>query len=199
MSTRDEQKRENRLKIINAYIELLGGKDIRQVTVADICRQADVARKTLYSHFASKEAILDEVSQRVMFTGAIRAFDPGRRPEASMAERLDDTFGRLSLPFSAYQGKKIEAFVQLMQNLTMHLSTYSGLYREYHRAAHRYFDDCLTREDTRKDFNAAFVADLAVNASVGIILSWVNDRDYPAGQRMEGLKRHIGSLILLSA
>ncbi|WP_372759921.1 TetR/AcrR family transcriptional regulator, partial [Litorivivens sp.] len=89
MPKRSEQKRENRLRIINAYIELLGQKDLRQITVADICTQAAVARKTLYSHFASKEDILDAVSQRVMFTGAIRAFRPEARAGETTLARLE--------------------------------------------------------------------------------------------------------------
>ena len=196
MAKRDELKRKNRSKIINAYIELLGSKDLAQITVADLCQQARVARKTLYSHFASKEEILDEVSQRVMFRGAIHAFDPSRQANANTAERLDDTFRQLSLPFGAYQGRKIEVFVQLIQNLTTRMSTYSGLFGEYHKAAHRYFENCRACADTRDDFDVEFVADLAVNASVGIILSWVSDQNYPASERMAGLKQHIASLIL---
>lgn len=198
MPKRSEQKRENRLRIINAYIELLGQKDLRQITVADICTQAAVARKTLYSHFASKEDILDAVSQRVMFTGAIRAFRPEARAGETTLARLEDTFKQLGLPLATYRGQNIDVFVQLIQNMTMHLSTYSGLYGEFHKAAYDYFESCRQSDDTRHDFDVGFVADLAVNAAVGIILSWVSDQNYPAEQRMTELKQHIASLILVA-
>ncbi len=196
MATRTDQKRKNRLKIINAYLELLGQKAFRDITIADICTQASVARKTLYSHFASKDEILDAVSQRVMFEGAIRAFNPEPRKGESTRARLDSTFSEFSQPLMTYRGKKIGVVVQLIQNMTAHMSMYSGLYREFHCAAEVYFESCRQSADTRNDFDPAFVADLTVNAAVGVILSWVNDQTYPAEQRMTELKQHICSLVV---
>ena len=197
MGTRDEQKRKNRLKIINAYLVLLGQKTFREITIADICSQASVARKTLYSHFASKEEILDAVSQQVMFTGAIRAFNPEPRAGENTQVRLDSTFQQFSLPLVRYRGAKVRVVVQLIQNMTAHLPMYSGLYSEFHRAAEVYFESCRQSDDTRDDFDVGFVADLAVNAAVGIILSWVSDQAYPAERRMQELKEHIANLILV--
>lgn len=196
MATRDEQKRKNRLKIINAYLELLGKTSLQDITIANICAQAGVARKTLYSHFSSKEDILDSVSQQVMFTGAIRAFGSETEIGQDTRSRLDNTFNQFVLPLTTYRGKKIDVFVQLIHNMTARLSVYSGLYREFHQAAYRYFESCRQSEDARDDFDVSFVADLTVNAAVGIILSWVSDSDYPAEQRMFQLKEHVASLVL---
>lgn len=196
MSKREDQKQKNRLKIIEAYIELLGNMSFQQISVTDICKQAGVARKTLYRHFSSKEEILDIVSQQVMFTGAIKAFTGTLKKVTDTQNRLDETFTQLSIPLSTYQGEKIEVFVQLIQNMTMRLSAYSGKFSEYREAANHYFSECKNNSDTNDDFDVDFIADLTVNASVGIILSWVSDPDYPATQRMSELKQHIAHLIL---
>ena len=196
MSKREDQKQKNRLKIIEAYIELLGQMHFQQISVTDICKQAEVARKTLYRHFSSKEEILDLVSQQVMFTGAINAFTRTLEEVTDTQCRLDETFSQLSIPLSTYQGEKIEVFVQLIQNMTMRLSAYSGKFSEYRDAAKHYFGECKKSTDTNDEFDVDFVADLTVNASVGIILSWVSDPNYPATQRMGELKQHIARLIL---
>ena len=196
MSKREQIKKINQQKILQAYIELLGKMDYQQISVADICSQAGVARKTLYSHFSSKEEILDTVSQQVMFTGSIKAFTDTLREVQDTEKRLEQTFSQLSTPLSTYQGEKIEVFVQLIQNMTARLSAYSGKFSEFHQAAHHYFTECKKSPDTKNDFDVDFVSDLTVNAAVGIILSWVSNPDYPATQRMEGLKQHIEKLIL---
>ena len=197
MSKRDEQKRQNRLKIINAYIALLRLKSFQDISVTDICGEAGVARKTLYGHFSSKEQVLDAVSQRVMFTGAINAFTQTLELHTGTLDRLDHTFAQVSIPLTVYQGEKIEVFVQLIQNLTLRLSSYNTKFSEFHAAAHHYFADCKKNSDTRNDFDVDFVADLTVNALVGMILSWVSNQEYPAQQRIETLKQHIASLILV--
>ena len=196
MSKRDEQKRKNRLKIIDAYINLLRRMDFNKITVTDICEEAEVARKTLYSHFSSKEEILDHVSEMVMFTGSISAFTKTLQRVDGTQARLDDTFSQLCIPLSTYNGEKIEVFVQLIQNMTMRLPSYSGKFTEYRQAVCRYFIECQKSADTKDEFDVEFIADLTVNASVGIILSWVSDQTYPAKQRMDGLKEHIANLIL---
>lgn len=196
MSKREDQKQKNRQKIIQAYIELLGEMSFQQISVTDICKQAKVARKTLYGHFSSKEEILDIVSQQVMFTGAISAFTDPLKEVTGTQNRMNQTFTQLSIPLSTYQGEKIEVFVQLIQNMTMRLSAYSGKFSEYREAAFHYFNECKKDIDTNNDFDIGFIADLTVNASVGIILSWVSDPSYPATQRMQELKQHIADLIL---
>lgn len=198
MSKRDDQKQQNRLKIINAYISLLGHKSFQEITVTDICLEANVARKTLYSHFASKEEILDKVSQRVMFSGAINAFSLTLKQHKKTTDRLNETFSQVSIPLTVYNGTKIDVFIQLIQNLTMRLASYSTKLAEFHEAAYHYFNECKKSDDTKNDFDVTFIADLTVNTLVGIILSWVSDQEYPAQQRMENLKQHIANLILKS-
>tara|TARA_Y100000052_G_C2949743_1_gene86349 strand:+ start:114 stop:770 length:657 start_codon:yes stop_codon:yes gene_type:complete len=196
MTASVSRKKQTRLKIIDAYLELLGRMGFQEITVTALCQEAGVARKTLYSHFSSKEEILDSVSQRVMFTGAIAAFTNTLSEVAGTRARIDETFTQLSMPFTAYTGERMGAFIQLIQNMTMRLSSYSGKFSEFRQSAVHYFSECKKCSDTRDDFDESFIADLTVNAAVGIILSWVSDPSYPASQRMEELKNHIASLIL---
>lgn len=196
MSKREDQKQKNRQKIIQAYIELLGEMSFQQISVTDICKKANVARKTLYGHFSSKEEILDIVSQQVMFTGAVSAFTDPLKEVTGTQNRMNLTFTQLSIPLITFQGEKVEVFVQLIQNMTMRVSAYSGKFSEYREAAFHYFNECKKDTDTNDHFDVGFIADLTVNASVGIILSWVSDPSYPAKQRMQELKQHIAGLIL---
>lgn len=50
-----------RARIKEAFCELLARKSFASLTISDICRTADITVGGLYFHFASQDALLDEV------------------------------------------------------------------------------------------------------------------------------------------
>jgi AcrR family transcriptional regulator len=58
MKISQEQKAENRSKIIAAAVELIGDSGLKAATMRQIARQAGVGDATIYNYFPTKEAIL---------------------------------------------------------------------------------------------------------------------------------------------
>lgn len=56
----ERKKKETRLKIVRAAVDLFQRKGFNSTTMEEIAEEADIARKTLYNHFPVKEAIVDE-------------------------------------------------------------------------------------------------------------------------------------------
>lgn len=54
----DPRIRRTRTQLQSALVTLLESKSFSDITITDICRQADVARITFYQHYDSKEALL---------------------------------------------------------------------------------------------------------------------------------------------
>ena len=195
-SRRSERKAEIRQRIIDSYLLLLGQKHFQDITIKDICEQAQVARRTLYSYFASKEALLDEISESVMYAGTIHSFSDAIERFHNTKQRLDAAFATVGNPMEQYQGESIQVFIQLIQNLTLRISANSALLTSFHQAVFDFYQACLAADDTVEGLDVQVIADLTVNALVGIIMSWVNDQTYPAQQRINDLKQHIASVIL---
>lgn len=197
MSKREENKAQIRQRIKDACIGLLGQKSFQDMTIKDVCDAANIARKTLYSYFSSKEELLDEISQEVMFESSISSFRDVIEEFESTEQRLDTAFLRVGEPMLEYQGEEAFAvFIQLIQNLTLRISANSEQLTAFHDAAFEFFQACFEQGDCKPDLNARVIADLTVDALVGIIISWVNDQHYPAQERIENLKKHIASVIL---
>ncbi|MDR1264048.1 MAG: TetR/AcrR family transcriptional regulator [Propionibacteriaceae bacterium] len=81
--------RYTRLALRQALIETLRNKPITAVTVAELCRGADLSRGTFYLHYASPAELLEEVEDELFdrFTAPLRG-----------AEAVDDhTFGLVVL------------------------------------------------------------------------------------------------------
>ena len=61
MSTQDRRITKTRKAIYAAFLQLLNQKNFETITVQEIIDLADVGRSTFYSHYESKELLLDEL------------------------------------------------------------------------------------------------------------------------------------------
>ena len=61
MSTQDRRITKTRKSIYAACLQLLNQKNFETITVQEIIDLADVGRSTFYSHYESKELLLDEL------------------------------------------------------------------------------------------------------------------------------------------
>ena len=61
MSTQDRRITKTRKAIYDAFLQSLNQKNFETITVQEIIDLADVGRSTFYSHYESKELLLDEL------------------------------------------------------------------------------------------------------------------------------------------
>lgn len=61
MTAQDRRITKTRKAIYNAFLQLLNQKDYEAITVQEIIDLADVGRSTFYSHYESKELLIDEL------------------------------------------------------------------------------------------------------------------------------------------
>ena len=61
MTSQDRRITKTRKAIYTAFLQLLNQKDYESITVQEIIDLADVGRSTFYSHYESKELLLDEL------------------------------------------------------------------------------------------------------------------------------------------
>jgi len=66
LSKRDQNRIEQRARILNAARHLFSAQGFDEVTVADIARSAGVARATVFNYFSSKHALVDAITEEVL-------------------------------------------------------------------------------------------------------------------------------------
>ncbi len=78
---RDRKKRETRQRLIDAAATLFATTGFAETTTVDIAESADVAQRTLFRHFATKEALLygDMDDLRIALRAALES-RPGDEP-----------------------------------------------------------------------------------------------------------------------
>ncbi|MFF0310247.1 TetR/AcrR family transcriptional regulator [Streptosporangium sp. NPDC004379] len=92
-SRRERKKRQTRQLIAETAIRLFGEQGYEQTTVAQIAAAADVATKTFFNHFPSKEDVLfADARERNAVLLEVLA---GRRPGESLPDLLTRMYDRL--------------------------------------------------------------------------------------------------------
>ena len=61
----DRRVTKTRKAIYHAFLQLLNQKDYETITVQEIIDLADIGRSTFYSHYESKELLLDELCKKL--------------------------------------------------------------------------------------------------------------------------------------
>ncbi|MBE6912480.1 MAG: TetR/AcrR family transcriptional regulator [Ruminococcaceae bacterium] len=61
----DRRKRKTREAIFSAFTELLAEKDFESITVGEIIDSADIGRATFYSHFETKDSLMEALCEEL--------------------------------------------------------------------------------------------------------------------------------------
>lgn len=74
-----QKKQEKRKKLLDSSYELFVEKGISNVSIAEICQKAGIAKGTFYLYYASKEDIARALNRRISFTLMQKAYDEVNR------------------------------------------------------------------------------------------------------------------------
>ena len=92
----------------DSLLNLMGGKAYQDISVTDICREADIPRRTFYHYYESKEDVLDSLIEALMqqcFMDVM--FDFRRGPEY-----MKSSFSQVFHFWEGEKRKKLDALIQ---------------------------------------------------------------------------------------
>lgn len=91
----DLRRRRNRQALIEAAIDLFQQRGIRGAKLEDICARADVAPRTFFNHFETREHLYAAIAEQ-RARQAAEVFEAAAEDPRPVHERLTDLFGRLA-------------------------------------------------------------------------------------------------------
>jgi AcrR family transcriptional regulator len=92
LSRRERRKLEVRRRILDAAEGLFEAQGVSKTRVAEICERADVAEKTFFNHFASKQDLLRELASEALGR-LLSDIEQARKRPGTTRERLVAFFG----------------------------------------------------------------------------------------------------------
>jgi AcrR family transcriptional regulator len=179
ISRRERRKLQMRERLLAASMELFAEHGCDATSVEQICARADLARKTFYNYFPSKEHLMYVLSEQLIFDESRRQLEATRRRSDSTIEQL-----RLYLQCTADHLRKFEALERELIRQTI-----KAFAHDDERAAQRYPDlrnmfcalivEGQARGEVRTDFSAEILAQIISSAIDAVTVSWVYDDKYP--------------------
>lgn len=181
MGRRERRKQEVHDRIVAAAVNLFGRRGLDATTVDQITDAADVAQKTFFNHFATKQDLIRELAEwRVDRMHEV--LEEQRKIPGTTGEKLERIFVRYA--------DEVEELGRLARELVVEiirLSPPDGSGIESPRDMHGTFGPLLQdgREagDVRTDLDLEFLTEMTVGAFSAVMLNWVSMRDYPLRDR----------------
>lgn len=190
-SRRERRKREVQERIIEAGMELFVEQGCELTTVEQICTRADIARKTFYGYYSSKQQLVQVLSETLIY-------EETRRLVQAARDHSEDTLARLRfyIEGSAANIRNMAALERELIRQAMRDVTENS-----ERAAQRWpqMADMMTglveegqaRGDITSGYGARFIGELIAAVIYAASVSWVYDAQYPIGQRFQELQRFL--------
>jgi len=182
-SRRERRRRELHERIIESAIVLFQKKGFEGTTALEIANTADVAEKTFYNHFPTKQNLIEELAGRSL-DATVELLAEARRLPGTTADQLRH-FAERSAE-GAEQGSR-----ELTREVVLELVRVAQVdaigpdrKRGLHHGFRALLDDGVARGDVAPGADLEFVVDLAVATYLGIIINWVTQPDYPLRDRL---------------
>jgi AcrR family transcriptional regulator len=175
VGSRFERRRQrSRAAILDAAIELFQEKGIRATRLEEICERADVAARTFFNHFATREHLYDAIAHQRAVQLADR-LDALREDPRPLPRRLSELFATIGSYLAARP-----LYRELVGEMLGGARSGGELTRDrvLGSAALRFVRDGARRGEITRRHRPEVLADLLLGALVVALGNWRAAEDY---------------------
>ena len=192
-SRRQRRKQEVHARILASAERLFLRQGFGATTVDQISAAADVAQKTFFNHFPTKQSVFEAFAdgRLVRFAEAVEA---ERRGRASTRRRLERVFNVMA--------DHVSEMSELARDLVLHMmhapravEAGSEQLATLQSAIGPLLRDGQAQGDVRHDYDVTFLTELVVGAYCMIMIQWAKDPSYPIRARLQQTARFLGEAV----
>jgi AcrR family transcriptional regulator len=177
LTRRDRRKLEVRNRILDAAMALFDQRGVGATKVAEICERADVAHKTFFNHFPSKQHLLSEIARHALDLLLADIEDARAQPGAT-ADRLRFFFERIADNAEAAGPMHRELLTEII-----HVAHEAGTEPEQARKLHAAFGalvrDGIAAGDLSGRHDPDTLTEMILGAFYVLMFNWANLDHYP--------------------
>ena len=193
LSRRARRRLEVRTRILDAAVALFDARGFAATKVADICERADVAHKTFFNHFPTRQHLLREIAGAALDVLLAELEDVCKTPAATR-ERLRLFFERVVDDAEERGPLHRELLTEMI-----HVAHTTGTEREQARRLHEAFRTLVREGRTAGDVGDAHdvetQTDMLVGAFYALMFNWANLDGYPLRRRALAAARFLADAL----
>lgn len=189
MDRKDRRKLEVRDRILQAAFDQFLSQGVHATKIEDICERADVANRTFFNHFATRQDMIRALAERRLVNLRDVLFDRANEPVPDRVIGLfDDIAATLTESGDAYR-----------EMIGAMLGT-SGIGLERGSALHETFLQLIKGGVARGEVSGRHdphtLADIAVAALVSGVMNWTTDKTYSLDTGLHDLAVAVSELLV---
>jgi AcrR family transcriptional regulator len=192
-SRRVRKKLALRGRILEAAKDLFVERGFANTKVADICERADVAQKTFFNHFATKQDVLREVA-RAAFDELNVAVEAALKAERTTAARLAHFFADVAGRMEQGGAMQRELVTELVH--TVHgMPEKSDHARRLHAAFDALVREGLAAGELTRRHAPETLTQMILGTYYVLMFDYANLDDYPIRAKADAAARFLGDAL----
>jgi AcrR family transcriptional regulator len=190
---RERKKAEVRARLLEAAVAVAGESGFAAAKVADICARADVAQKTFFNYFASKQELLRELAGYAV-DELLLDLETARKEERTTAARLARFFARVAERAAAGGAMQRELVTEIVH--AVHAMPRSSDHaRRLHAAFGELVRDGLAAGELTRRHAPETLAQMVLGAYYVLIFDYANLDDHPIREHADAAARFLADAL----
>jgi len=189
LSRRERRKHEVHTRIIEAAMTLFEERGPRETTVAEIAERADVAPKTFFNHFPTKQHLLRAISEQSI-DALLEDIEEVRKRPGTTAARIQSFFALVAENAESAGPMHREVLTELI-----HTAHESGNEPQQALRMHDAFEALVRDGVDSGEFGGCHdletLTEMVQGAFYVLMFSWANLESYPLRARAEAAARFL--------
>ncbi len=189
LTRRERRKREVRSRIVEAARELFRTQGFSATRVTEICERADVAEKTFFNYFPTKQGVLADLATTAV-EELLLSIEVARKKGRTTRERLEVFFDALADTMSAAGPPQKELVAAIIQ--VVHASGDTSIdARKLHDAVGALVADGLLAGDVTTRHNPETLTEMIIGAYYVLTFNFVNLEGFAIRQQAQAVARFL--------
>jgi AcrR family transcriptional regulator len=180
-------------RLLEAAAELFDERGVQATKVAEIADRADVAHKTFFNHFPTKDELVRELCEAAL-TQLLADIDAARRSPGPTADRLARFFEQIASNALEAGPMHRELLAELI-----HAGHGTGTEPDKARRLHDAFGalvrDGVAAGEVTRAHAPAVLTDMILGAFYALMFNWAQLDDYPIRRRARATARFLGDAL----
>jgi AcrR family transcriptional regulator len=186
---RERRRLEVHGRLLEAATALFDARGVGPTTVGEICVRADVAEKTFFNHFGSKQDLLRELAERSLGE-LLGHIEEARKTRATTRARLAAFFDRIAGNLEQAGPMHRELVTEII-HVAHEARLGSAQARALHEAFRALVDDGRAAGEVARGHDAATCTEMLLGAFYALIFNWAHLPDYPLRRRAGAAARFL--------
>ncbi len=192
-SRRERRVREVHDRILRAAMERFAAHGVESVKVDEICAAADIAQKTFFNHFPTRQHLVREIAEGFLLD-LLAILETARGEGGTTAQQLERFFALVATEVER-GGPMHRSFVLEVIRLGHDDDANVEKSRQLYDAFGALLRDGVRAGDTTTAYPVAVLSEIVVGTFNTLMLNWLGIEDYPFRARATAMARFLGDAL----